>query len=117
MKFEPIIIGIGNLICLLIIFVSYIIESISEWKLFITFFRLKKNIDMAHGAANFHALLYFLICFFTVLLDRYYLGNTNVNFSWVNWFILMLPLTIIFRMLYLKFTKIDPDRGNHDFSD
>ena len=117
MIYEITIILKAHIVVLFIIIVSYIIESISEFKLLIWGFKHKKNLNLAEGAANVNAILYFIICLLTLLYDRFYLKNNAVDFSFLTWLLIMIPFVVIFRHLYLKFQHIDPERGDHDISD
>ena len=104
----------GNLICLFVVFISYIIEINSNWKLLIHNFEYPKNLFIKTGAANFHALLYFFTNFIVLIRDLYKIDPNPVGYSFWKWLVIIIPLTIIVRMLYLKYTAFDPNRSDDD---
>lgn len=117
MKFVLIEILRGTLATIIIYLLSYLIEKNSNWKLLIWSFKRKKNKLVAQGAANLDAILYFTICLFVLFFDLIRIPKLPEDFSFWNWLITMIILTIIFRQVYYKLQKIDPNRGNHDISD
>ena len=107
----------AQFIVILIIISSYIIESLTTFKLLIWNFKWKKNNKLATGAADINAILYFIICLGVFLYDKYIAESISEHYSFIDWLILIIPLTIIVRKLYFKYTVKDPDRGDFDFSD
>jgi len=106
----------GHLVIAVVVLISYVIELLTPIKLLIWMFKMPKNDDMAQGAANFHAFLYFIVCLGTLLYDRYTLDVLPPGYSFWKWLIIIVPLTVIFRMVYYKLTSIDPGRDDQDFS-
>ena len=86
----------------IIIVLSYIIESLTNFKLIIWNFKWKKNNKLATGAADVNAALYFIICFIVFLYDKYKVDSISENYSYIDWFILIIPITVIVRKLYYK---------------
>jgi len=117
MMSELILILKGQFFVLLVVLASFIIESFSEFKLLIWGFKYTKNEKLANAAANVNAFFYLIICFLTVLYDQYYQNNLDPGFSFLDWFILMIPFVLLFRKLYFRFQKIDPSLGDHEFID
>jgi hypothetical protein len=75
-------------------------------------FKWEKSIYIAKGAADFHALLYFLISLCIVLYDSYYKHKAPQNFLFGSWILIMIPLAIIFRFAYYFLTSKNPDKNS-----
>lgn len=106
----------AQIVVIVIVLVSYIIEKISFWKLFIYMFTRPKDIKKSTAASDFHAGLYFVICLLTLLYD-FYKNKEYVpkDYAFWKWLIIMIPLVIIFQKLYYKFTTKDPNRSDDDW--
>ena len=116
MKFVIYTVVHAHVVIFVIILISYIIEKISFWKLFIHRFTYPKNLKNATGDADLHAIIYFIICLLTLLYDFYkkraYIPD---DYKLWKWLVIMIPLVVIFQKLYYKFTAKDPDRADDDW--
>ena len=72
---------------------------------------------MSEGSANINAILLFLICLGTLFFDLNGLESSPEGYAFWKWLIVMLPLTIVYRMIYFRLTPRDLDRDDYDFSD
>ena len=101
----------GTLATIVIYLLSYLIEKNSDWSLIYWMFNHKKNTFIAHGTANANALIFFIICLVTLLIDLSSLQTIPDGYSFWIWLSLMLFVFIIYRKLYLvlqiKTGKID----------
>ncbi len=103
MRFVLFLILEAHLYIICIILVSYVIERVTGLKLIIdAFFDEEKEEDIANGAASFNSIGYFTISLI-VFLYHLYIKKTELgaNAFW-KWLLIMLPLTIIFRILYYR---------------
>ena len=117
MKFILIEIVRGFIWVLIVYAISFIVEKVTGLGLLIWNLRQKKNRLMAHGAADIAAIVYFIINLIVLHLDMQKLETTPEGYSFIKWLLLVIPVTIIFRMIHFKLTPIDPDRDDFDFSD
>jgi hypothetical protein len=107
----------GSLIVLLIYIISFALEKITGLNLLIWNLRQKSNYNMAQGAANIAAIIYFIVNFIVLQVDLDLLEKKPQGYSFILWLIIILPITIIFRMLHLHLTPIEKDRDDFDFSE
>lgn len=92
-----------------IVVVSCILEITTKRKLKLLLhdFTWKKSEYMAKGSADLLASLYFIVSLLVLLYNVYIKNNAPENYAFWKWLIIMLPLTIIFRIIYYKFTGKD----------
>jgi hypothetical protein len=106
----------GIVATIIIYLLSYLIEKNSEWSLIFWMFNHKKNTFIAHGAANANALIFFIICLITLLIDLSSLQTRPDGYSFWIWLSIMLFVFIIYRKVYLvlqiKTGKIDNNLNN-----
>lgn len=90
----------AHLYIVCIILASYIIEKTTNLKLLIDSFKWKKSDYMAKGGADFYAFLYFVISLMVLLYHVYSKKDAPEDYAFWKWLIIMLPLTILLRILY-----------------
>jgi len=100
----------AHIYMLVITLISYILERIFKLKLLIHDFKWKKSDSMARGSANILALLYFLISLFVLIYNVYWKKTVSESYTFWKWLIIMIPLTILFRICYYKFQGRDPTK-------
>lgn len=105
----------AQLIVLVIVLFSYVIERNTDWKLFFDIFKYPKNLKAATGNADLHAAVYFIVCLITLIHHIYSIDYDPAGYSFWKWLVLMVPLTVIFQKLYYKYTAKDPKRADDDW--
>lgn len=110
MRYVVMIIIEAHLYMIVILLVSYILEKMFKIRLLIDSFRWKKSDYLAGGAADFYSLLYFLFSLLFLLFDLYVRKTVSENYTFWKWLIIMIPLTILFRICYFKFQGRDPTK-------
>jgi hypothetical protein len=105
-------------VCILgIVFISYLIEHFSTWKLLFDNFKIPKSKRTARSAADFHSVLYFI---FNFIFRSVYIHRIKIEtekYSFIVWIIIVLIITIILNKVYFRYTKIDDTKEDFDFSD
>ena len=107
----------GNVMVVLVYFLSFLIERNTDLGLLIWGFTQRRNKNMVHGFSNVAAILYFFINLIILQISLAFVDHIPEDYSFAKWFFLLLPLLIIFRMIHFELTPIDPDRDDYDFSD
>jgi len=105
----------ANIIAVVIILISYVVESSTSLRLLVTRFKWKKNYKYAEQAANGNSGFYAILCTIVLIID---IKNGIIEFSLLNifvWFIILVALIIIVKKLYFKFQGIDIAKKEDDF--
>lgn len=100
----------AHLFIIMIVVVSYVIEKLSNYKwklLYFSFTEFKKSKYMTRSLADGHSFFYFLFCLGTLVIDAYVNNNATTDFAFWKWSIIMIPLTVLVRNLYYKYTAKD----------
>ena len=71
---------------------------------------------MARAAADFHAVLYILVCLAVFLWDVFLNLEELPSYWLLKWLAVMIPLVIIFQKTYYHFTSKDPDKRDDDWT-
>ena len=106
----------ANFLALILVFVLYLIEINSDFKLFVKQFQWKKSLKNARIHRNGDQVLYFIFCTAVYIYDLY---KGNVNFSVISfiiWLITLIILSTIFGKIYDKYQGVDPKKADDDFS-
>ena len=109
-------IGKGHLIALVIVVLSYIIESSTSLKLFFDNYQWKKSLRNAEDSSNRDSGIYLVILISVFIYD---ILNDNIEFKFVNvliWLILIIILTKLFYRIHKKYQKFDPNKADDDFT-
>lgn len=110
MKYILFLILEAHLYIVCIILASYVIEKITNLKLLIDDFKWEKSEYMAKGSAGLFSTLYFLISLAVLLFHVHGKKDAPEDYAFWKWLIIMIPLTVIFRILYYKFQAKDPNK-------
>ena len=106
----------ANIIVLIIILLSAIIERLFGVILFIKYFKWKKSPNNADIAADAHSGYYLVIM---VIFYLYEIVKGNIEFKvtvTILWFVICIILIIIFHKFYNKYQGIDANRNDDDFT-
>ncbi len=107
----------GIIVVFVVYLASYIIEKATGFRLLIDNFIWEKSILRAKGAAGWNSIFVFFLVNLVVLLND--LSTFEIDpdgYAFWKWFALILPLTIIFRIVYFKYTKKNPNKADNDWS-
>lgn len=107
----------GNLIVLISYFISFIFEKITGFVLLWWNLRQRKNEWVAKGAALLAAIYYFVVNIIVLFNDLRKYSSDPEGYSFIKWFVIIIPLTIIFAKIHFKLTPIDPNKGDRDITD
>ncbi len=107
----------GTFFVLLVYITSYLIEKIFLLKLLIDgFVSKKKSINIAQGAAGFNSIfIFFLTNLIVLLVDLSNYNETPESYNFAIWLLIMFFLTIIFGILFFKYTGKDPNIKDDDY--
>ena len=112
MKYVLYIILKAHIYMIYIVVSSFVLEEITRHrlKLLIYNFKWKKSKEMARGTADFLSSLYFIFSLIFLLYDVYIKKNAPEDYNFWKWLVIMIPLTILFNLLYYKFQAKDPTK-------
>lgn len=114
MNFTISIILEAHIYMILVVLFSFIVERLFGFKLLIDDFTWKKSDRMALASANIAAIFYFIISLGTLVYNVYARGNAPEDYSFWQWLLIVLPLTVLVRMAYYRLQARDPSKkGMH----
>ncbi len=111
-----IVIGKANLLVLVLIFLSYILEKTTGIRIVIDNYKWKKSPRNAFDASNRDSFIYFVV---NLLWFIYYIKKDEIGFTFINivlWTIIIFFLTKVFFRFHHKYQAIDPNKADDDFS-
>jgi hypothetical protein len=106
----------ANILVVAIVFVLYLIEINSDFKLFVKQFQWKKSLKNARIHRDRDQVSYFIFCTAVYVYDLY---KGNVKFSVISfifWFALLIFLSTIFGKIYDQYQGVDPEKADDDLS-
>jgi hypothetical protein len=106
----------ANILAVAVVFVFYLIEINSDFKLFVKQFQWKKSLKNARIHRDRDQVSYFIFCTAVYVYDLY---KGNVKFSVISfifWFALLIFLSTIFGKIYDQYQGVDPKKADDDFS-
>jgi len=106
----------AHTIAILIIFISYIIEKTTKFKLLIYNYNWEKSLRNADAAATRDSGNYLIINFLVFVYDIY-MGNIGLNIiNIIIWLIIISILTKTFYRIHLKYQAVDIKKSDDDYS-
>ncbi len=111
-----IVIGKANLLVLVLIFLSYIIEKTTGLRLLIDHYTWAKSIENTKVLATRDSGNYLII---NVLFFAYHIYEETIRLNFINvaiWIILISILVRIFYLIHIKYQPFDPTKADDDFS-
>ena len=82
--------------------------------LIVRWFKYKKDLKTAIGAADTQAILYFLFQVLYAVFHAYIKHDKLEDFNIFIWILVVFPLAIIVRVLYYKFQGIDLTKPDYE---
>jgi hypothetical protein len=118
MEYSIYIIIKGTLFVTLIYLGSYIIEKVTGLRLLIDSFKWEKSKNNAEGAAGWNGIFVFFLTNLIILLyDLSQHSEPPLSYSIWKWLLIIIPLTILFSIVFYRFTNKDSNREDNDYSD
>lgn len=106
----------AHLYMVVIVLSSYVFEKMFGFKLLIDNFNWKKSDYQAAGSSDVLSLLYFVVSLIVLLYNVYGRKSAPADYAFWKWLIIIIPLTVLFRVWYNKNQGRDPTKKNshHD---
>ncbi|MAT39343.1 MAG: hypothetical protein CL946_07040 [Ectothiorhodospiraceae bacterium] len=106
----------ANVLASIVVFFLYLVESNSDYKLFVTHFKWKKSRKYARVFRHTFQAYFFIFCVCIFFYDLFR-GSFDLSMiSFVVWLILLLTLTMALGKFHDKYQGVDPNKEDDDLS-
>ncbi len=92
------------------VLITHFVELLTGFRMFVRWFLFKKDLKTAHGTASRETLLYFIYNIGFAVYKVYFSENTEADFYFFIWVVIIIFLSILFRKLYNKYQGIDENK-------
>lgn len=106
----------ANIFAAILVFLLYLIEINTNFKLFVKQFKWKKSTKNARIHRNGDQVYYFIFCCIVYVYEIYKGTISLTIISFIIWLILLIILSTIFGKLYDKYQGIDPGKADDDYT-
>ncbi len=109
-------IGKAQLIVLIIVYLSYVIETNTPIKLFFDNYQWKKSIRNAEDISNRDSGLYLIIMIIVFIYD---IIKKNLQFNFFNFIIWLLVVSVLVKLFFYfhkKYQAVDHNKADDDFT-
>ena len=106
----------SNFIAIIIVFMSFVIESFTDFKFLIKDFKWKKSLKNARIHRNGNQVYYFIL---TSIVYAYDLYKGNLEFTFIAfaiWLAILITLSTILGKIYDKYQGVDPNKADDDYT-